>query len=82
VGDLAVGESVTLNITVNVNALTPTQMAMILDGSGSIFDNDWDIMLEGLATAIEDVGCFPHDGSVELTVIQFGGNSNSSVNAR
>ncbi len=85
IDNLAVGESATINITANVSAIgetDPAQLAMVLDGSGSISGDDWDIMLEGLATAIEDVGCFPHDGSVELTVIQFGGNSNSSVNAR
>jgi len=76
VGDLAVTKSATLDIAVNVNAigeLTPTQIAMILDGSGSITSENWTIMLDGLVVAIEDENCFPHDGSVELTLIQIGG---------
>ena len=52
----------------------PTQMAMILDGSGSISSNDWDTMREGLAKSIENSDIFPHSGDVELTVVQFGGN--------
>jgi len=78
-GDLAVTESATLDITVNVDAigeLTPTQMAMILDGSSSITSENWTIMLDGLAAAIENEDYFPHDGSVELTLIQFGGWKN------
>ena len=47
---------------------------MVLDGSGSINEHDWDLMRNGLANAVENESVFPHDGSVELTVIQFGGN--------
>ena len=50
----------------------PTQLAMILDGSGSISSGDWNLMKEGLARSIENSSIFPHDGNVELTVIQFG----------
>jgi len=53
-----------------------TQLAMILDGSGSINSPDWQLMRTGLANAIEDPNIFPHDGSVELTVIQFGVDPN------
>ena len=51
------------------------QLAMILDGSGSISSADWTIMKNGLADAVENPGCVPHDGSVELTVIQFSNNA-------
>ena len=75
VGDLANGEYATLTITATVSLVGSSselvQLAMLLDGSGSIVDDDWIIMLEGLADAIEY--CFPIDGTVELTVIQFGG---------
>jgi hypothetical protein len=47
------------------------QLAMILDGSGSISGTEWNIMVTGLAQSLNDTECVPHDGSVELTVIQF-----------
>ena len=56
-----------------IKTSTPTQLAMILDGSGSISSSDFNIMKEGLARSIENASIFPHDGNVELTVIQFGG---------
>ncbi len=34
--------------------------------------SDWDMTLLGLSNAIINESVFPHDGSVELTVIQFG----------
>jgi len=80
VGSLDVTNSVTLDLTMRVNATgetTPTQMAMILDGSSSITSENWTIMLDGLAAAIENKSCFPHDGSVELTLIQIGGWKNN-----
>lgn len=46
------------------------QLCLILDGSASVGSSNWAIIAEGVATAIEDN--LPHDGSVELTVIQFG----------
>ena len=49
------------------------QLCLILDGSGSVGSSNWAIIVEGVATAIEDN--LPHDGSVELTVIQFGDGS-------
>jgi len=49
------------------------QFAVILDGSGSISAENWTTMVNGLAAAVEDPTAIPQDGSVELTVIQFGG---------
>ncbi len=67
------GESACLVVTaIVVLTSTPTQLAMILDGSGSISSSDWNLMKEGLARSIENSSIFPHDGNVELTVIQFG----------
>jgi hypothetical protein len=60
----------TVNETEKINQ--PAQLAMVLDGSGSISSSDWSLMREGLATSIENSSIFPQDGSVELTVIQFG----------
>ena len=68
--------SVSLTIKVNVTGsgeyMEPTQLAMVLDGSGSISNSDWDLMRNGLANAIENESIFPHNGLVELTVVQFG----------
>jgi PKD repeat protein len=47
------------------------QLAMILDGSGSIDSGEWNIMVTGLAQALNNTQCVPHDGSIELTVIVF-----------
>ncbi|MCJ7572576.1 MAG: VWA domain-containing protein, partial [Candidatus Thermoplasmatota archaeon] len=68
------GESACLRITtIVVLTSEATQLAMILDGSGSISTGDFYLMKEGLASSIENPSIFPHDGNVELTVIQFGG---------
>jgi hypothetical protein len=72
---LDIWETATLTIYATVTPVEVrefTQIAMILDGSNSILSYDWNLMKEGLANAIEDSSIFPHDGSVELTVIQFG----------
>ena len=53
------------------NNVVTVQLAMILDGSGSINSTEWAIMIDGLAAAVENPDCVPQDGSVELTVIQF-----------
>jgi PKD repeat protein len=49
------------------------QVGMVLDGSSSINSTNWDIMVTGLAAAVNSSDCMPQDGSVELTVIQFAG---------
>jgi uncharacterized repeat protein (TIGR01451 family) len=75
VGTLTAGQAETLTITGSVPTTTGssqfTQLALILDGSGSIGSTDFGIMKEGLATAVEDD--MPHDGSAELLVIHFAG---------
>jgi len=45
------------------------QLALVLDGSGSITEGEWDIIIEGVAHAVEEH--LVHDGSVELTVVEF-----------
>ena len=66
------GESAILTLQTIVILTPGTQLAMILDGSGSISSTDWNTMRTGLANAIKDPEVFPHDGTVELTVMQFG----------
>jgi len=76
VGDINVSFFATLQITANVQSYGYnsqfTQLALLLDGSGSISDSAWSTMKNGLVNAIKNASVFPHDGSVELTVIQFG----------
>jgi hypothetical protein len=75
---LNIGQSTTLAIEAKVIGTampTSTQFALLLDGSPSITSTDWNIMRTGLKTAILNGSCFPHDGSVELTVIQFGASA-------
>jgi len=73
VGELDVRKSATLTITAQVIG-EPTQLAILLDGSGSIEQDSWDNMTDGLAKAINDSDIFPHSGAVELTIIQYGFN--------
>lgn len=47
-----------------------TQICMVIDGSSSISSAEWAIIKDALAEAINDT--VPHDGSVELTIVQFG----------
>jgi len=77
IGNLNADELVTLEITSSIQDFPETeqtQLALLIDGSGSISEEDWDIMLEGIAFAITN-GYIPINGQVELTVIQFGGET-------
>jgi uncharacterized repeat protein (TIGR01451 family)/predicted ribosomally synthesized peptide with SipW-like signal peptide len=78
VGSLDVCKHAMLNITVQVDPLGVTseftQLAFILDGSGSIDPDEWTIMKTGLAAAIRNPDCVPRGGLVEITVVQFGGS--------
>ena len=73
---LEIRQAATLTITAMVNSKGTiskfTQLAIVLDGSGSIDNDEWDIVTEGLADALRQ-GYIPHNGMVELTIIQFGG---------
>ena len=55
------------------------QIALVLDGSTSISAEDWILIRSGVASAI--LNNLPHDGTVEITVIQFASNiwGNASV---
>ena len=49
------------------------QLAVLLDGSGSMDASEWNTEITGLYNAIIDPACMP-EHSVELTVIQFAGD--------
>jgi len=82
IGNLLVENSpVNITIIVEVNGVPyhePTQLGIILEGSEytsgsvSVWQNTY---LSGLRFALNDGSIFPHDGSVELTVVTCGGNS-------
>jgi hypothetical protein len=78
---LDIGESETLNVNAEVSLIEKRpfiQLAMVLDGSGSISSSDWETMRTGLANAVSNQDTFPRDESVELTVVQFGGSTYGS----
>ncbi|MCW3985529.1 MAG: VWA domain-containing protein [Candidatus Bathyarchaeota archaeon] len=53
------------------------QLGLTLDSSGSISSGDFAIMLNGTAKAVRNN--LPHDGTVELTVVQFGSAASLEV---
>ena len=65
-------------VSANSAPLT-TQLCMVIDGSGSISSDSWTIIVQGVADAIRNN--LPHDGSVELAVVQFAGDllENASI---
>jgi Zn-dependent protease len=50
-----------------------TQLCLVIDGSGSISSGEWSIITQAISKAINET--VPHDGSVELTIVQFGYSS-------
>ena len=79
-GDVYVGKPASLIINITVGKIRETQLVFALDGSGSIDGSDWDMTLFGLSNAIKNESVFPHDGSVELSIVQFGIGKNNSIN--
>jgi uncharacterized repeat protein (TIGR01451 family) len=78
VGQLLSGESIILTVKATVKEFPysdTTQLVFILDGSGSISPESWSIALEGLSKVVGNNYSLPHNGAVELTVIQFGGKT-------
>lgn len=55
------------------------QVAFLLDASGSIGGSNWNIIVNGLADAVENSLCMPQDGSVELTVVRFASSASTVV---
>jgi uncharacterized repeat protein (TIGR01451 family) len=78
-GTIPPGESIKLTVRAQVKAISKspefTQLAVLLDGSGSIKAHNWKLCVEGLAWAMENGYNIPLNGTVELSVIQFGGKT-------
>jgi Zn-dependent protease len=51
-------------------ASVKTQLCLVVDGSNSISSSEWSIIKQALAKAVNET--IHHDGSVELTIVQFG----------
>ena len=63
---------VTMAFAAPASAQVEVQIGMALDNSGSIGDTNWQTIVDGVADAVNDSTCVPHDGTVELTVVRFG----------
>jgi len=50
------------------------QLAIAVDGSGSINSSEWAAQKNGLYNAINDSNCVPRDGSVQLAVVEYHGD--------
>lgn len=51
------------------------QLCMVIDGSGTINSNEWSIIVNAVSKGVNET--VPHDGSVELTIVQFGYTGNT-----
>jgi len=78
---LVLGMSLPLVGPVAAQSPVEIQLAVVLDGSNSINSSEWNTQLNGLIAALDDEFCIPRDGSVQLTVIQFGWNDDDQEDA-
>ena len=78
IGTINIDSYANLDITaqvLNVGYNQTSQFVVLIDGSRSIPNPSWKLAIKGLVNAIGDESVFPQDGSVELTIIQFGVNN-------
>jgi hypothetical protein len=54
------------------------QLCLVIDGSATMNSTEWSLIAEAVSRGIRE--SIPHDGSVELTIVQFA--SNGSIFAR
>jgi Zn-dependent protease len=53
------------------------QLCMVIDGSGTINSTEWTTIVNSVAKGVNET--VPHDGSVELTIVQFGASARTEV---
>ena len=53
------------------------QLCMVIDGSGTIGSVEWATIVNAVAKGVNET--VPHDGSVELTIVQFGARARTDV---
>ena len=54
-------------------------LALVLDGSGSIGDSEWNTMISGYQNAIQDPNVLPQNGKVNLSAVQFSSSSDIEI---
>jgi len=64
---------------VAVSQTTPTELCVVIDGSGSISSSDFDLQLQGVANAVQDPTVVPQDGNITISVIQFASSARVEV---
>lgn len=64
-----------MGIAVAATSASAVELCAILDGSGSISTNDFNLQKAGLAAAIASPSIVPRNSTVTLSVVQFGSNA-------
>ncbi|MEM8960297.1 MAG: Calx-beta domain-containing protein [Acidobacteriota bacterium] len=54
-------------------------LALCMDGSGSISGSEFTLQLNGTAAAVEDPTVVPHNGTVRISVLQFNSNTRFEI---
>lgn len=62
-------------LTAPAQAQVRLQIGFLIDGSGSIQSSDFQLIVDSLSDALGDPTLIPHDGTIEITVVQFGNNT-------
>ena len=68
-----------LALVAPATASAAIDIGLVVDGSGSIDDADWQLQREGFSTALRDSANVPLDGSVAITVVQFSSGTQVEV---
>ena len=68
---LAVAFAIALVPAAALAAAPKTDLTILVDGSGSIDADDWDLQRQGFAIALSDVASVPLDGSIAIGVVQW-----------
>lgn len=76
---LVLGLALTMAFNANAQGPVTVQLAFLVDGSGSISGSEFQVMLNGIGDAVANPACVPHNGSVELTVIQFSSSAQTEL---
>ena len=68
-----------LALVAPATASAAVDIGLVVDGSGSIDDADWQLQREGFSAALRDPANVPLDGSVAITVVQFSSGTQVEV---
>jgi len=76
---LAVAGFTWVAVEARATTCASVQLCLAIDGSGSIAVAEFDLVRNGLASAIADATIVPQSGSVEISVVQFGSSVSTVV---